>query len=139
MRVLWLALFLVVAACDSASPITLPGETTIDGVTFRVDRTQLQRGDTLELALVNESGSDLFMGVFGCAIVERQSGDTWETRDTDNEGACILIGIPVGSGETYEEPYQLDVAPGTVRLVHRFSSDRGGDSEIRSPAIRVLD
>ncbi|GAB5537609.1 MAG: hypothetical protein Rubg2KO_38580 [Rubricoccaceae bacterium] len=134
MRVLLFAVLFIFAACDSTSP----NEITVEGITFRVDRTHIQRGNAVELALVNESRHVLSSGVLGCAVVERTVGDDWVVQTADNQHACPLPIIVVEPGQTSREAFTLDVPPGTVRLVHSFGLD-GISHEIQSPAIRVTD
>ena len=111
----------------------------VDGVTFRVDRTQVQQGDTVELALVNETHRVLETGVFGCAGIERQDGETWVVLEEDNNRACILPLYTFDPGQTYRGAFRFEVAPGTVRLVHTYAL-RGTEqgSTIRSAPIRVI-
>lgn len=138
MRILILSTLLVCAACDSASPITRAGETISEGVTFRVNRTEVRSGATLELALINGSDRMLSTGSLGCATVERRVEGAWTVVPSDNERACILPIFVHEPGEAHEEAFLLDVEPGTVRLYHTFGLEGGDFNEIRSPAIRVL-
>ena len=139
MRTLLLALLpLALTACDSASPIARPGEVSAYGVTFRVDRTEVRRGDAVELALVNDSDAVVQTGVFGCDVVERLVDDAWVQREADNDRACILPIVSVSPGKSYEGAFVVDVAPGTVRLKHTFFVDDDGTATLASPPIRVL-
>lgn len=139
MRYLLLPLLLVWAACDSASPITRSAETVSEGVTFRVDRTQVKRGASLELALINGTDRRLSTGSLGCSTVERRVGTEWTVVPSDNEHACILPLFVYEPGKTHREAFTFDVEPGTVRLFHRVGLEDGDEIEIRSPAIRVFD
>ena len=139
MRVCLFALLgLALAACDSASPIAVPGEVRVENVTFRVSSTEVRSGDTVELTLQNDSARAVETGVFGCDVVERLDGGVWVQREDDNDRACILPLYVIEPGKSYDGAFLLDVAPGTVRLVHRFNVQGGGAHALASAPIQVL-
>ena len=138
MRFSLLALLLALAACDSVSPVAPPGDVRVDGVTFRVGSTEVRSGDTVELSLQNDTDQTVETGVFGCDVVERLDGGVWVQREDDNDRACILPLIYVEPGTSFDGAFVLDVAPGTVRLVHAFAIQGGRAHELASVPIRVV-
>lgn len=140
MRLLLLGIVLGLAACTPARPLARPAATVVQGVTFRVDRTTVPRGEAVALALLNGTGRMLETGVFGCDRIERREGRAWVTLEEDNDRVCIQPLYTILPGQDYEGGITLDVEPGTIRLVHRFSyagTDRA--ESIASVPIRVTD
>lgn len=139
MRVLCLlSVVLLASACASARFEIPPGRATLQGVILDVSPLSVQQGEAVELVLFNGSNDTVEMGVFGCMVVERWDGTDWQVRQDDNERACIQPLIVVRPGRRYEGGFLLDVAPGRIRLVHRFNFRGKEDSEsLITPAIRV--
>lgn len=133
-------LAVVLSGCDTTNAIAPPpGHVETDGVRIEVAASEVEQGDVLGLTLVNESDRTVETGVFGCALVERWSGSTWERLEEDNDRACILPLYTVPPGQTYEGAFSFDVAPGTVRLVHSFHVQGvEGTETLASPPIEVV-
>ena len=138
MRIALVALaFAFTSACDSASPISRPGGATGDAVTLRVDRTQVRRGETVDLVLTNENRRSINLGNLSCAVVERLDGGVWTSRPADNPHGCTFELYVLPQDETLRARRALDVEPGTVRFGHGFEFE-GGGGVVWSPPVRVL-
>lgn len=116
------SLFYTTAGAPSAEPLTA------GGLELRAEGSRFARTAPIPLTLTNTSAVSYEGGVVTCATTEEWTGNRWFR--IDDRRACIAMAVRLSPGSMLDGAVELDVPPGTYRLVHTMT-DMGTGIPVR--------
>ncbi|TVP74482.1 MAG: hypothetical protein EA352_10720 [Gemmatimonadales bacterium] len=144
-----LAALLLVGCSDSTSPETglgepvPPGESALlvdgSGLHLSTDRSAYQAGDTVQLALVNETSGEVGHNLCFAALEQEVEGE-WVLDTASADRVCLTVLYLLPAGETADHPRELpaDLEAGTWRVrAHVHLADEGEHRDVASPPFEV--